>query len=92
MAEYRGLDLLRIKELSSDIVTLSKEPKLNKEMYKNFTPEVQKEIKRINANFNQLVKLSLDLVLETKNYSKTTFVWNNEDKEEFDALMDVLGE
>lgn len=92
MATYSGIDVERVREIRDDIITVSRENKLKPEFYKELSPAMQREIKRLIGNYNQVIKLGLELVKETKEYSKTTFVFNEEDASEYSALMAIIGE
>lgn len=92
MSTHKGIDIARIKAIKTDIISLSREPKLSKVIFPDLTVEQQKELKRVVANYNHLIKIALDLVLEVKDYSKTTFVFNEDDALEYNALMAIIEE
>lgn len=92
MTEYIGLDVEKIISIREDIINISREKKLNPDFYKKLIPEMQKDIKKLIGNYNQLIKLSLDLINETKDYSKTTYSFNEDDLDEYNALMAIIGE
>lgn len=88
-----SLDLKRLSALKEDIISLSREKKISSVLLGKLTIQEQKEIKKFMKNYNDLIKISMDILIEIKDYAQTSFNWNeSDDKEEYNALLAILEE